>query len=138
MTGRYPCKHCGLSHSTAFVPMKCIEAASRELIAMTKTKLTECSDAVTAPLCPHGYTYGTCQMCFDLGGEQQSEIGRLQHRLKDETEVCKNPYAEIERLQAALIRYGKHDSGGMSDQPGCQKTRMGGGPCTCGLEEAMR
>lgn len=46
-------------------------------------------------------------------------------------------FCEIERLRAALTRYGKHDSGGMSDQPGCQKTRMGGGPCTCGLDEAL-
>lgn len=46
--------------------------------------------------------------------------------------------AENERLRAALARYGQHDSGGMSDEPGCQKNRMGGGPCTCGLEEALR
>jgi hypothetical protein len=45
--------------------------------------------------------------------------------------------AEIERLRAALTRYGQHDSHGMSDQPGCQKARMGGGTCTCGLERAM-
>lgn len=45
---------------------------------------------------------------------------------------------EIERLRAALTRYGKHDSSGMSDQPGCQITRMGGGLCTCGLDDALR
>jgi hypothetical protein len=45
---------------------------------------------------------------------------------------------KIDTLRAALVRYGQHDSSGMSDQPGCQKSRMGGGPCTCGLDEVMR
>lgn len=58
---------------------------------------------MTNPQCPHGHMYGTCLMCYhDLVAEQQSEMERLKHRLKDQNVVCRDRQTEIEQLRAAL------------------------------------
>jgi hypothetical protein len=45
----------------------------------------------------------------------------------------------IDELCKALRRYGRHDSSGMPDQPQmrCERTKLGGGACTCGLDDAL-
>jgi hypothetical protein len=79
----------------------------------------------------HTDLYPALQTAIAKIEDQKRELERRQVRI--------NGYADANvELRAALARYGKHDSSGMSDQPGCQKTRMGGGPCTCGLDEVMR